>query len=193
MLSRASGAGVIGGRHATDATQTGMRALVTHFATVGRIEAILVRPARGVEAVFVDQVQAVPGQGLVGDHRADRRHESVVASKRELTLIQQEHLALIAQWCALPVVDARQLRRNLVVSGLNLLAMRSPLPDQTLTWRIGSDVRLEVTGPCVPCSRMEAQLGHGGYNALRGHGGMTARLVSGGIIQVGDAVVLDAL
>jgi MOSC domain-containing protein YiiM len=73
------------------------------------------------------------------------------------------------------------LRRNLVIAGINV----SVLKDQRFT--IG-EVLLEGTGPCVPCSRMETNLGPGGYNAMRGHGGINARIVTSGTIRLGDAV-----
>jgi MOSC domain-containing protein YiiM len=81
------------------------------------------------------------------------------------------------------VIPPEWLRRNIVVSGINLFALRDR------RFAIG-DVILEGAGTCPPCSRMEKTLGPGGYNAMRGHGGINARVISGGEICLADTLRL---
>ncbi len=167
-----------------------LRELTQQFHAYGRVEQILLRPARLQPMVSVTQVTAEPGRGLVGDRRSLTLRTGAAAQKREVTLFQAEHLALLARWFGLAELDPARLRRNLVVSGINLVAMRSLFPGAPLIWQCGDAVRLEITGPCEPCSRMEREFGPGAYNALRGHGGMTASIVAGGKLRVGDRVAL---
>ena len=95
--------------------------------------------------------------------------------------MQSEHLAVMGALLGEPPLDPARLRRNLVVSGLNLAAL------QGRQFKVG-EALLQGTGLCHPCARMEAILGPGGYNAMRGHGGLNARVLSGGLIRVGDVV-----
>ena len=167
-----------------------LRALTRPTAASGRLEGIWLRPSRGVAAVSTAQALAIAGSGLQGDRTAARARSQGPAGggKRQVTLLQAEHLPLLAAWTGRAVLSAAVLRRNLVIAGLNLLAARSPFADQPLQLHLGPEVVLEITGPCDPCSKMEAALGPGGYNAMRGHGGLTARVLQGGCIRVGDAV-----
>ena len=96
--------------------------------------------------------------------------------------MQAEHLPAIAALSGHAAVAPATLRRNVVVSGLPLVALKGR------RFRIG-EVLLEGTDECDPCSRMEAALGEGGYNAIRGMGGICARIVHGGTLRVGDRVM----
>ncbi len=143
----------------------------------GRVEWIGIRPARREDPTPVPKVQAVAAKGLVGDHFAGKP-----GSARQVTLIQHEHLAAVGNILGREPVDPGLLRRNIAISGINLLTLRER------RFRIGSAV-LEGSGPCHPCSRMEDNLGQGGLNAMRGHGGITARIIESGEIALGDPVV----
>ena len=149
----------------------------------GRVEAIIVRSAPRLPARSIERTFARTGVGLADD-RLGQRGETEL-STRQVTLIQHEHLPVIAQLALVPAVDPVGLRRNLVVSGINLLALKNA------KLRVG-EALLELVGPCHPCSRMEEAIGRGGYAAMRGHGGMTARVLQDGWIAVGDTVLAVA-
>ena len=145
---------------------------------VGRIEWIGLRPERLGELISVNEATLIEGRGIEGDHKVTGR----AGTKRQVTLIQQEHLIAVAGMLHRDEVSPGQTRRNIVVSGINLLALKGK------QFRIGQAL-LEFSGPCVPCSRMEQHLGPGGFNAMRGHGGITAKVIEGGAIRVGDEVL----
>ena len=153
-----------------------MHDLLARLPRPGRLEWIGIARERRGQIESLDAVEVRAGTGLVGEHHANSGR-----SKRQVTLMQYEHLPAIASLAGHDRVSPAQLRRNLAVSGINLLALKKR------RFRIG-DVLLEGTGPCEPCSRMEENLGPGGYNAMRGHGGITARVLEGGTIRLGDEV-----
>lgn len=145
------------------------------FAGPGRLDWIGLRPMRKepLKAVFCAEIHE---EGLNGDHGR--------SGKRAVTLVQAEHLPVIAALTGRDLLPPDLLRRNLVISGINLTALRE------FGLRIGP-VRLEFSVPCAPCSRMETVLGPGGYTAMRGHGGWCCTVLTTGRIAIGDQVTAD--
>lgn len=146
--------------------------LLRRHAGAGRLAFIGLRPERLADVVAVERAE-IGAAGLLGDHAR--------AGPRAVTLIQAEHLPVIAALAAVGQIAPGVLRRNLVVSGINLTALRNhPV-------RIGGAV-LRFSVQCAPCSRMERAIGPGAYNAMRGHGGWCAEVLEPGMVAVGDAV-----
>ena len=141
----------------------------------GTVEWIGVRPARAASMRTLATAELVVGKGIVGDRYGN------AGGARQVTLVAAESLAAIASHLGVAAVAPEALRRNVVVRGINLVALKGRC------FRIGAAV-LEASGECHPCSRIEASLGTGGYNAARGLAGITARVVGGGVVRIGDRV-----
>ena len=141
----------------------------------GQVQWIGTRPAKRQPLASQTSINAVANIGLEGDHYAS------VGGKRQVTLIQSEHLSAVSSMLGNIEVAAQMVRRNIVVSGINLLGLKDK------QFRVGRAL-LEYTGLCRPCSYMEEVLGAGGYNAMRGHGGINARIIESGVVAIGDEV-----
>ena len=157
-----------------------LKVLFVNFPFTGKVEWVSFRPEKRGEVKSVIEIQLSPENGIEGDHYNGKNR------KRQVTLIQQEHIETAAKLLRKDKINPSLLRRNIVVSGVNLLALK----DSEFT--IGT-ARLRMTGLCHPCSRMEQNLGEGGYNAMRGHGGITCKIIGAGIIKLGDKVRFDKL
>lgn len=152
--------------------------LMNQMPQVGKVTWMGLRPEKRGPIKTVEEVEVSIEEGLMGDHYRGSREK-----KRQVTLIQEEHIQTIASILGRADLSPTLLRRNIVVKGINLLALKEK------SFQIGEAI-LEMTGACHPCTRMEENLGPGGYNAVRGHGGITARVRKGGRIKQGDSVRL---
>lgn len=149
--------------------------LTNQFSQNGTVHLITIRPKRLKLPVILNDVEAIADHGLSGDHYSSK------GGKRQVTLIQTEHIDVVGAMLGKVKIDPLMLRRNIVVGGINLQSLKGK------QFKLGEAI-LEHTGDCHPCSRMEENLGEGGYNAMRGHGGITAKVISSGIIRNGDAL-----
>lgn len=143
----------------------------------GRLQWIGLRPARKQEMISVEAVNAIARLGLEGDHRCQKTPDS----GRQVTIISSEFINIIEVYTGLQQIDPGLLRRNLVVSGINLNALRHQ------QFRIG-DALFEATALCHPCVRMDQALGQGGTAAMLGYGGLCAKILESGQIRLGDSL-----
>lgn len=149
-----------------------LREMMARWAQPGAVDWIGVRPARAAEVDVLTEAE-ITESGIVGDRGRP--------GKRAVTLFQAEHLPVIASCLGRDSVNPSLLRRNIAVRGLNLAGLKGR------EVQVGTAV-LRFTTVCAPCSQMENVLGHGGYAAVRGHGGWCAEVVSQGYVRLNDAV-----
>jgi hypothetical protein len=135
--------------------------------------AIHIRPPESPELRSVDKVRAIAGKGLEGDrHFFERGAKSGLA----LTLIDEAVVADVG-------LEPGQTRRQLTVSGVeidDLIGKR---------FRIG-DVECFGVEICEPCRHLQDLTRPGIIKALLHRGGLNADILTDGVINVGDDIVV---
>ena len=132
--------------------------------------------------VEVEKIECIAGRGIRGDRFYDYRDDY----KGQITFFSLEVFERLAANFGLTNKSPGALRRNVIVSGINL----NDLIGEEFSIQ---DVRLRGTAHCKPCYWMDQAIAPGAEDFLRGNGGLRAQIVTDGVISVGDArLVLTA-
>lgn len=136
----------------------------------------------GHETRDVASVRVHAGLGIEGD-----RYFAVPAHfNAQITFIDADVLEDVRARLALEALDPIQTRRNIVLRGVPLLQ----LIGQEFTLDFGDEqVEFEGASHCAPCAWMDAMYGEGAREALRGRGGLRARILTDGEIRRGRAML----
>ncbi len=134
-----------------------------------------------------DEVELVTGKGVVGDRFFGRAAHMDAA----VTLFAMESIEAIAAELGLGAVpDPLLLRRNVVLRGADVNGLRGV---EFALVQPGGDRPGRVTlyggRPAAPCAWMDRMVAPGVHAAMRGRGGMRCRVVEGGLLRRGPAVL----
>jgi MOSC domain-containing protein YiiM len=151
----------------------------------GVVEGIYVAPQGGAPVERVEEIEAVPHHGLEGDrYRSGTGHWSRFGRDCQVTFVEAEDLEKIeAEW-GLRVANGEH-RRNVVTRGVRLEELRRR------RFRVGGAL-FGHGRPCSVCRHVERLTEPGMTQALKGRGGMCARVLEGGRICRGDVIAADS-
>jgi MOSC domain-containing protein YiiM len=148
----------------------------------GTIVAIGIATTGGEPITLVDEVNAVPGQGLEGDRYFDKQgtFSDKPGEGRAVTLIESEAIDALERDYGYKL-DYKDARRNVITRGVPL----GHLVGQE--FRVG-DVTLRGVKLSEPCNHLAGLTHEQVRIGLVHRGGLRADIVSGGMIRVGDTV-----
>ena len=149
----------------------------------GTVEGIYITPKEGAAMRKADRILAILGGGLQGDRYCKGTgHRSRFRQACEVTFIAAEDLEAIEREIGVQINNGEH-RRNVVTRGIDLRELR----DQR--FQVG-DVLFQYYGPCPVCRYIECVTKPGMADALRGRGGICARVVDAGIFSTGDTITI---
>ncbi|MBD0353932.1 MAG: MOSC domain-containing protein [Rubrobacteraceae bacterium] len=150
----------------------------------GVVEEIYITPEGSAAMERVEEVRTIEGCGIEGDRYCEgtgfwSRYGDVC----EVTLIESEDLDHIQSELGISVKNGEH-RRNIITSGIRLGDLRRK------RFRIGEAV-LEYDRPRPPCKHVQDLSEPGMTRALKGRGGICARVVEAGRIRVRDVIEVE--
>ena len=150
----------------------------------GIVEGIFLAPEAGAQMKSVQAVNALEGCGLKGDrYCAGTGHWSRFGRVCEVTFIAGEDLDYIEREAGVGVKNGEH-RRNVVTRGISLKALR-----RGERFRVG-EVAFEYRGLRSVCQYIERLTEPGMTQALKGRGGICARVIENGKLRVDDEIDL---
>ena len=148
----------------------------------GFVQGIFLAPASGAKMKGVRAATALEGCGLKGDrYCAGTGHWSRFGRVCEATFIAAEDLHDIERETGVGVKNGEH-RRNVVTRGISLKTLR-----RGERFR-GGEVVFEYRGPRSVCRYIERLTESGMTQALKGRGGICARIIKNGTVRVGDEI-----
>jgi len=144
----------------------------------GTLQGIFIAPEKGAPMVSVPEVKAVAGQGLFGDRNFGRKAAAGV--DKDLTLIEREKIDDFVRTTGLPF-SAEDSRRNLLTGGIDLNALLGR------EFYVGA-VKVKALELCEPCSLLAKRTHRQVLWGFLHRGGLRCRIMSDGLIRVGDAI-----
>jgi MOSC domain-containing protein YiiM len=150
----------------------------------GVVEGIYVTSQGSAAMERVEEVTTVEGCGIEGDRYCEgtgfwTRYGDVC----QVTLIEGEDLDFIEDELGISVKDG-QHRRNIITRGIRLLDLRRK------RFRVG-EVLLEFDRSRPPCRHVQDLSEPGMTRALKGRGGICARVIEAGQIRAQDAIAVE--
>lgn len=146
----------------------------------GRLNSIYVCAGAGDAMRAVGACECLPGQGLAGDRYATGKGHWIKTDGCEVTLVSASEIERASGRGKVGFL-AGEHRRNLVVEGIPLAAMRNR------RLQIG-EVLFEFHRLRPPCAYLDRLLRPGAAKALGKAGGVGLKVLSEGTIRCGDPV-----
>ncbi len=125
----------------------------------------------GIEKV--DSVECVAGRGLIGDRYLDHKEDF----KGQITFFDWSVYERIKSDFDLTELDPEKFRRNVLVEGIDL----NTLIGKQFTLQ---GIEFEGVEECRPCYWMDEAVHPGVHEALKGHGGLRAKILTSGTLRV---------